>query len=380
MMAGSHGGMDGSMAPFGVRSRSRARRGDRAGLKEALTAAACLGCTAAFGQVEVPRFIDRDYQVEVAPPSGWAEGHVVEYNVSGELRAVWKRPDGSNITLFIQKPGQALSPDLLTAESARAVSETLKAEVREREVRTVAGKRAMWLVFVARGTGAAIHPHEETPTVQHWVAIPRTEDIVVLMLTAADSSYAGLVGDFKKMVETLEVGGEQTAAQRGEYAAVPMNLNFETVEGNLPVVWSGDAKGYEIQSDEREVHGGKRSARIRYVGNGAEGESRFGTLAQAVSAERFKGKRIRYSGYLRTRDAKSGWAGLWLRVDTVDGKSPVFDNMNDRGVAGSSDWAEYAIEKDVPQDAAVIYVGALLLGDGAVWIDDLSVEAVSGVP
>ncbi|NOT02146.1 MAG: hypothetical protein HOP29_16165 [Phycisphaerales bacterium] len=362
------------------RVRRAAGRNTGAILGAVAVAAVVPGGPWALGQDKAVRFIDSDYQVQVTPPSGWEEGHLVEYNVSGELRAVWKRPNGANITLFIQKPGQALSPDLLTAESARAVAETLKADVREREVRTVAGKRAMWLVFAANGNGAAINPAEKLRTVQHWVAIPRAEDIVVLMLTAADSAYAELGGEFKKMVDSLQVGGEQTPAQRGEYAPVPMNLNFEAVEGDMPVVWSGAGKGYEVRSDEQVVHGGKRAARIQYAGSGEAGEARFGTIVQAVSAERFRGKRIRYTGHLQTKEAKTGWAGLWLRVDTADGKSPVFDNMNDRGVTGTSEWKEYTIEKDVPADAAVIHVGALLLGDGAVWVDDLSLEAVSGVP
>ncbi|HZE88067.1 MAG TPA: erythromycin esterase family protein, partial [Verrucomicrobiae bacterium] len=61
------------------------------------------------------------------------------------------------------------------------------------------------------------------------------------------------------------------------------------------------------------------------------------------------------------------------RVDGVSGVL-AFDNMEDRGVSGTSDWKRYEIE--LPVDAAVknINFGVLMPGEGTAWFDDLAIE------
>jgi hypothetical protein len=65
----------------------------------------------------------------------------------------------------------------------------------------------------------------------------------------------------------------------------------------------------------------------------------------------------------------------------VDGSSGVlaFDNMQDRGVTGTTDWKRYEIELSAAADAKNINFGALLTGDGSAWFDGLVVE-LDGVP
>lgn len=43
--------------------------------------------------------------------------------------------------------------------------------------------------------------------------------------------------------------------------------------------------------------------------------------------------------------------GLWFRVDGTTGKSLSFDNMQDRAVKGTTEWARYEIVLDVPEGA-----------------------------
>lgn len=98
----------------------------------------------------------------------------------------------------------------------------------------------------------------------------------------------------------------------------------------------------------------------------------FGVTTASFPVEVAAGKRIRYSGYIKTQGITRGWAGLWWRVD---GKSGVlkFDNMNDRGVTGTTDWKRYEIDLQVPADATNINFGALDSGNGSAWFDELSV-------
>ena len=103
-----------------------------------------------------------------------------------------------------------------------------------------------------------------------------------------------------------------------------------------------------------------------------------GHFEPLVPIARAAGKKVRYSGFIKTEGVTRGYAGLWWRVDGPSGVL-AFDNMQTRGVTGSTDWARYTIE--LPVDATVknINFGALLTGGGTAWFDDLTIE-LDGVP
>ena len=102
-------------------------------------------------------------------------------------------------------------------------------------------------------------------------------------------------------------------------------------------------------------------------------KSPFGVATWKFPIEEARGKRVRYSGYIKTGDVSEGWAGLWWRVDGGD-KHLAFDNMQDRGPKGTTDWTEYVIELDVAEEATNINFGVLMPGSGSAWFDGLRVE------
>lgn len=136
------------------------------------------------------------------------------------------------------------------------------------------------------------------------------------------------------------------------------------VAGNQP-------KSYKMGTDSSITKSGDYSAIIKSLDNKIEG---FGTLMQRCSPDKFIGKRIRMSGYIKSENVTE-WAGLWVRVDV--GKVTVsFDNMHDRSVTGTTDWKKYEIVLDVPTNATAIAYGALLSGTGQIWFDSLKFEIV----
>jgi hypothetical protein len=82
---------------------------------------------------------------------------------------------------------------------------------------------------------------------------------------------------------------------------------------------------------------------------------------------------VHYSGYIKTEAVTRGFAGLWWRVDGASGVL-AFDNMQSRGVTGSTGWKKYEIDLPVAADAKNINFGALHTGDGTAWFDGLTVE------
>jgi hypothetical protein len=98
----------------------------------------------------------------------------------------------------------------------------------------------------------------------------------------------------------------------------------------------------------------------------------FGALVQTVAATRYLGRKVRFSALARTEKV-TGWAGLWLRVDTSR-VGQVLDNMRDRPLRGTTDWTPAEIVLDVPEQAAALGFGVLLSGAGAVDITHLTFE------
>jgi len=102
----------------------------------------------------------------------------------------------------------------------------------------------------------------------------------------------------------------------------------------------------------------------------------FGTLMQSFSADPYVGKRVRFSGYVKSGSV-ARWAGLWMRVDGKNAQQPLaFDNMQDRPIKGSVGWKRYEVVLDVPQGATGIALGILLDGPGQVWLNSVAVEVV----
>ncbi len=132
---------------------------------------------------------------------------------------------------------------------------------------------------------------------------------------------------------------------------------------------------YELAVDHQIAHGGRASQRLQ--AKGAYGDDVWAASAQMVWAEPYRGRRVRLSGYLLASDVTA--AGLWFRVDgDVDGEYHTlgFDNMHDRRIHGTAVWERYDLVLDVPDESVVLVFGALLIGSGTLWVDDLKVEFV----
>jgi hypothetical protein len=143
-----------------------------------------------------------------------------------------------------------------------------------------------------------------------------------------------------------------------------------------PTGWllsGSDAASYEMQRDTGVTRDGKPSGRLASTRT----PKGFGTMMQCVAPTNYLGKRVRLSGYVQSKDVTS-WAGLWMRVDG-EGSPPrclAFDNMQNRAIKGSSEWARYEVVLDVPQEATAICFGILLDGPGAVWLSGTRFEVV----
>ena len=146
-----------------------------------------------------------------------------------------------------------------------------------------------------------------------------------------------------------------------------LNLDFEQNEKGYPTKWENFGNNnYKIYIDSVNVKNGKFSAVIENT----ENKSDFKALAINLP-NNYSGEFIRLSGYIKTENVTEGYAGLWMRIDP----QIAFDNMNDRGITGTSDWKEYEITLPLnPKKTDRIVIGGLLVGKGKMWLDNLQIS------
>jgi hypothetical protein len=150
-----------------------------------------------------------------------------------------------------------------------------------------------------------------------------------------------------------------------------------TAAGELPAGWNRGGWNptvFEIRADREVVHKGRASGAI-FARSGEQGD--WATMVQTIRADRFRGRRLRLSAFLRSEDVWEG-AALWMSIDGIDGRL-AFDGMKNRLVRGTTEWRQYHIVLDVAEESTAISFGLLLIGGnrGKAWIDDLKLEAVS---
>ena len=149
---------------------------------------------------------------------------------------------------------------------------------------------------------------------------------------------------------------------------------------DLPTGWfkAGSVpKSYDMGVDKGAGQNGGNAATIKSIDKKING---FGTLMQNCLPDNYLGKRVRMSGMVKTKDV-SDWSGLWFRIDEKGSdKSLGFDNMHDgkkdRSIKGTTDWTKYEIVLDVPLNASNLAYGALLVGTGQIWFDNIKFEVV----
>lgn len=87
------------------------------------------------------------------------------------------------------------------------------------------------------------------------------------------------------------------------------------------------------------------------------------------------GKRIRISGWIKTRNVVN-WAAGSLVILNKEGYIFAEDNMTDRPVRGTTDWQPIEVITDMPKEPCLISFAPVLYGPGEVWFDDFQIDIV----
>lgn len=184
------------------------------------------------------------------------------------------------------------------------------------------------------------------------------------------------------VIAALFIGEAGMAAAQGNVNNHPTSTNDWNAE--VPKGWStGGNAPLDYGSLYGGVPDGKRAAVLRSHHRLAENE--FGTLMQTISADAYRGKRVRLSAMVSAEKSLSkGRIALWMRVNDATGRVTAFDDMQTGSIAAGTGWLRQEIVLDVPDQAASITFGILLAGgeEGCCWgrlaASDFRLQAVGG--
>lgn len=167
---------------------------------------------------------------------------------------------------------------------------------------------------------------------------------------------------------------ERFEKDRKEFMTQAMN--------NIPEGWwkvGSVNESYIVGIDEEVSYKGAKSTFVVSLDKVINVHSGLG---QNIDATPFIGKKIKMTGFVKSENIE-GWAGLWLRIDGEkkdDGEKPEmlgFENMKDRPIKGTNDWAKYEIIMDVPVNSDKLFYGTVLIGKGKLWFDNISFEEIT---
>lgn len=158
--------------------------------------------------------------------------------------------------------------------------------------------------------------------------------------------------------------------------AAPANPGFEEGEsGESPPGWprQNGIAGVEWEAilSRDDAHSGRQSVVIRRAGPPGYSET-YGELTQRVDASAWHGQRLTLSAAVHLEPTTpASRAYLWIRVSSLhDGLSQtlVHRNTADSPIT-ATEWREYELEVDVPDDAESVWYGIVVVGPGPAWVD-----------
>lgn len=192
----------------------------------------------------------------------------------------------------------------------------------------------------------------------------------------ADDFSLQVVGPHVPLTKAAPVLGtwdSEAPYSENDLPSAPRNLNFvHGLDGWGKSNPDGDAPDYVIGVDKM---GGRNGGPAGYLAAAKAKPRGYGTLLQYFVPKQFRGKRVRYRAYLKTKNAQA--AGLWIRLDTERiGYGGAGWNKEANPIRGTTGWTKYECVIDVPPQTVGINFGIDLTGRGTVWADDFSFEIV----
>jgi C-terminal processing protease CtpA/Prc len=130
-----------------------------------------------------------------------------------------------------------------------------------------------------------------------------------------------------------------------------------------PIYWQHNGLGIGMNNNGGTYSSVRVNSKDKVVKS-----SGFGNIMTGIDADKYLGKEIKYTGFVKMKEGSSGTGHLWLRVDNKDKSMGFFNNMGNDPIK-SSEWKQYEIIGNVDSNSTSIVFGCFLQGKGALYFD-----------
>jgi hypothetical protein len=111
------------------------------------------------------------------------------------------------------------------------------------------------------------------------------------------------------------------------------------------------------------------------IGGERNGHLGYGQLRRVLDAAPLRGRRVRFSAQVATRQASM--VRFWLAAGNTDGRVYLGGNTNNFDLKGTHGWTPVTFEVGpVPSRSVMLSYGFLLHGRGDVWLRDVKLEVL----
>jgi len=122
-----------------------------------------------------------------------------------------------------------------------------------------------------------------------------------------------------------------------------------------------------------QCHSGRQCGSVRSLR--ADPSVSLSFLYQDLDVTQHRGQTLRYRAFVRVDPGLKGVARLLVRLHRSDCSTTFRDDMGNDPIT-SGDWAPYELRAPIAEDAHHMEFGMQLIGQGAAWIDQISMEFV----
>ncbi len=180
---------------------------------------------------------------------------------------------------------------------------------------------------------------------------------------SAEELAAGLKAFFHPIAPTVQV------FPAGREPALPAAISPAAGRTSGKIVgWRHYGVGLGI---ERSIY---RSERID---NQQDPTASAGRLSHFLSADAYRGQRLRLRAWVRTELVGDGKAELWLQAFPEGVSVEELEYAPGRSIAADA-WQAFELETEVGDDAVAVGLGITLHPPGRVWIDAVALAVVDG--
>jgi hypothetical protein len=155
---------------------------------------------------------------------------------------------------------------------------------------------------------------------------------------------------------------------RGRAASTGATFVTSTMHFGSNAFRDASVPGYELGHGFVRGRGDTPIAFIRSVDADPDRASR------TFSLPGYSGHRVRFALWARTIRVRDR-AGIWVSVTAADRRVIAEAGAAEGPIRGSTDWRQYHVVVDVPEEATTVTLHATLEGPGQLWTDDFDVDA-----